>query len=131
MNEEFNLSNYRPNGLFGSYNFGMPELQNISSVSGAAGGGSGSGFGNALGMTSQGISAVGELFNIWQSRKNYKLAKDAFKFNKQLSTINLNNQAKLTNERLETRQNTRRADNPNAEDTSSFMAKYKVSGIGG
>jgi hypothetical protein len=96
--------------------------------------GSGSGFGNfgnALGMTSQGISAVGELYNIWQSRKNYKLAKDAFKFNKQLSTINLNNQAKLTNERLETRQNTRRADNPNAEDTSSFMAKYKVSGIGG
>ncbi len=127
MNEEFNLSNYRPNGLFGSYNFGMPELQNISGGTG----GSGSGFGSALGMTSQGISAVGELYNIWQSRKNYKLAKDAFKFNKQLSTINLNNQAKLTNERLETRQNTRRADNPNAEDTSSFMAKYKVSGIGG
>jgi hypothetical protein len=89
------------------------------------------GAGGWMGATSQGISAVGELFNMWQSRKNYKLAKEAFKFNKELSTVNLNNQAKLTNERLETRQNSRQRTNPYAEKTDTFMAKYKVSGIGG
>lgn len=123
----FDPSNYKANGLFGSYNFGIENLQNLSGGSAPKTGG----FGDALGMTSQGISAVGELYNMWQSRQNYKLSKEAFKFNKQLSTTNLNNQAKLTNERLETRQKSRNAYIPNSTPVNEFMSKYKVSGIGG
>lgn len=82
-------------------------------------------------MGSQAIGAVADLYGMWQARQNYKLSKEAFRFNKQLSTINLNNQANLTNERLATRQGVRANNDPNAMPVDQFMAKYKVSGIGG
>ena len=84
-----------------------------------------------LQVGSQAIGAVSDIFNMWQARQNYKLGKEAFKFNKQLSTTNLNNQANLTNERLATRQATRNSYLPNSIPVGEFMKTYSVKGIGG
>lgn len=80
---------------------------------------------------SQAIGAVSDIYNMWQARQNYKLGKEAFNFNKQLSTTNLNNQANLTNERLATRQATRNSYLPNSTPVGEFMKTYSVKGIGG
>lgn len=84
-----------------------------------------------LQVGSQAIGAVSDIFNMWQARQNYKLGKEAFKFNKQLSTTNLNNQANLTNERLATRQTTRNSYIPDSVPVGEFMKTYSVKGIGG
>lgn len=80
---------------------------------------------------SQAIGALSDVFNMWQARQNYKLGKEAFRFNKQLSTTNLNNQANLTNERLATRQAARNTYLPNSVPVDQFMKTYAVKGLGG
>lgn len=88
------------------------------------------GFANGVQVGSQAIGAVADLYNMWQARQNYKLGKESFRFNKQLSTLNLNNQANLTNERLATRQAVRVNNDPNAVPVAQFMKTYAVKGLG-
>lgn len=74
--------------------------------------------------------------NVYFGMKNYGLAKDqlklqkeSFNFNKDLSLANLDNQSRTVNAELEDRQRARNISNPNqAQDTASYMAKYGVRG---
>lgn len=126
----FNFStsnNYLPTPSFGN----TSVMADAAKIGASGGGGNMSNMAQGFQMGSQAIGAVADLYGMWQARQNYKLSKEAFRFNKQLSTINLNNQANLTNERLATRQGVRANNDPNAMPVDQFMAKYKVSGIGG
>lgn len=105
-------------------------LQDASGI-GQAAPAAGGGFMKSFGMASDAIGAVSDIYGLWNARQNLKLARDAFKFNKQLSTLNLNNQATLTNERLATRQATRNTYIPNSVPAGEFMKTYSVKGIGG
>ena len=120
-------SNYLPTPQFGNSAV-MADAAKISADAGKAGGMT---FGQGLQMGTQAIGAVSDLYNMWQARQNYKLSKESFKFNKQLSTVNTNNQANLTNERLATRQAVRVNNDPNAVPVAQFMQSYGVKGIGG
>lgn len=126
MNGNF-LANYNNSQL------GLQPVQqsgiNQGNTTGIVGGGMN--FGQGLQMGTQAIGAISDLYNMWQARQNYKLSKESFKFNKQLSTVNTNNQANLTNERLATRQAVRVNNDPNAVPVAQFMQSYGVKGIGG
>lgn len=77
-----------------------------------------------IGAGLQGLGALGSMFTGF---KNYGLAKDQLKFQKQAFNKNFENQKKLTNARLEDRQRQRHAANPymNAR-PEDYMAKHGV-----
>lgn len=77
-----------------------------------------------IGAGLQGLGALGSMFTGY---KQYGLAKDQLKFQKEAFNKNFENQKKLTNARLEDRQRQRHAANPymNAR-PEDYMAKHGV-----
>jgi len=80
-----------------------------------------------------GLNAFSGLTNAYTGMKQLNLAEDAFDFNKDLSTVNLANQAQTVNSQLADRQRARIASNPNAyQSLDQYMANNAVSGnVGG
>tara|TARA_B110000495_G_C22628388_1_gene373936 strand:+ start:30 stop:608 length:579 start_codon:yes stop_codon:yes gene_type:complete len=77
------------------------------------------------------LKTFGGLASIYLGMKQYGLMKDEFKFNKRITKGNLDNQARLTNARLKTRQETRLAANPNAQGVDSYMRDTAVNDSSG
>jgi len=73
------------------------------------------------------LGALQGLGNAYMGMRQYGLAKDQFKFQKQAFEKNFNVQKGLTNARLEDRQRARVAANPNAyESVGDYMNKYGI-----
>ena len=79
------------------------------------------------GMLDYGIGAISGLGNLFMGMKNYGLAKDQLKFQKDAYNKNYAAQVKTTNASLEDRQRARVASNPTAfESVSDYMAKNRI-----
>ncbi len=78
---------------------------------------------NAAGSLLGGIGGLGQL---WGGMKQLDLQKDMFNFQKNMASAEYANQARLTNERLATRYETRKASNPGRFNLAldDYMKKY-------
>lgn len=78
------------------------------------------------GWGSSAIGAANSIFGAYMGMKQYGLAKEQFKFNKDMTTRNFNAQAGLTNSSLADRQGSRRAAGESVQDVASYMGQYGV-----
>lgn len=88
-------------------------------------------FGDAEGKTSGlAMPAIGAglgVMNAYMGMKQFGLAKDSFKFEKEAFNKNFDAQRNMTNSSLSDRQHARVAANPGAhQDVASYMAKFGV-----
>lgn len=92
---------------------------------------------STMGYMNGGLGVANFGLNAYMGMKNYGLAKDqlaaqkeAFKFNKDTTMLQLENTARTTNAELADRQRIRNAGNPNSMPVAEYMAQYGVSGGG-
>lgn len=83
--------------------------------------------GQAIGLGKGILDGAMGIGNFYMGMKNYGLAKDTLKFNKQQYWNNFTSQARLTNAELRDRQQRRYRDNPTtAENPDSYMARNGI-----
>lgn len=83
--------------------------------------------GTGMQIASSGLEALSGLYNAYMAHKTYELSKDSFEYNRSLSNVNLENQAKLVNQDLADRQAIR-ASTGNYQDVSTYMQDNAVRG---
>lgn len=74
------------------------------------------------------VGAAGAIFNAYAAMKNYGLANEQFKFNKDMTTRNFNAQANMTNSTMADRQGGR-VSARGGQDVASYMGQYGVQKI--
>lgn len=105
-------------GILGSLK-NLPWLDSVDAKSGM----------KSQGMLGAGIGAASSIFNAYMGMKQYGLAKEQFKFNKDMTTRNFNAQANMTNSNLADRQTARNAAGGGNRDVAGYMADYGVKKI--
>lgn len=117
---------------------GQPAYGSDWSFTDSGGGGGNPGFmGGILGRTDPdgtkhagwgglALGAASGIGNAYLGMKQYGLAKDSLKENKRQFNQNFGAQQKMTNSRLEDRQNARNAASGGQQDTASYMKKWGV-----
>lgn len=112
-----------------SSNWTPPAVAGAGNTPGGAGGsGLGAGIGFNVGTGQLALGGLSALAGIWGSMNQNKLAKDQFKFQKDVTNTNLNNQIKSYNTALEDRMNARGAvEGRSADFTADEIARRRLS----
>lgn len=100
----------------------------VANYNPGAGAGADSGFGMNLGTAGAALGGLNALSGFLQGNKTLKLAKDQFKFQKELGNTNLNNSIKSYNTALEDRLTSRGAmQGDSAETTQERIGRNRLS----
>lgn len=84
-------------------------------------------FGLNPGTFSLGLNGLGTLSNLWGGLQANKLAKEQFRFTKDITNTNLNNQIKSYNTSLEDRIRSRAAvEGQSAQQAEAYLAKNRL-----